>query len=436
MSARISRTAVSRAGLLLIGLLALFWATRPRRADDAAPVARQPVQAPSSFGPAAKFVFAAPSESLVAVREGDEYWIVHPFRDRADPLFFEEARRQAMTLAALRVLPDRPDGAFGLAPPRHRVTIVDRGGAEWTLWLGDPTPVGGQVYGTTDPAAGPVVVLDEFAVRKYFTPQVESLRDPVAVPLRSGPPDSIAVLAGEHSLRARRVRTDLWAARQPAGLELDPVHVNQIVQHLRGPNLAGFPAAPADDGALGLAPPRVVWVVYQSGRAETLEVGRLTPDQRGVYVRPSRRDRPAILASDFYRQLVDGWPALAERRLLRLSAAEIDTIRFLAPDGAGEYLRTQGGWIRHPGGAPVDPGRWERDLAFLTALQWVRWPSSGNRPPEPSLILRLAGAERAETVSLAAGDSLAWARRGRRPEWGPVPPAAWQAWSYRARQGL
>lgn len=433
MSPRVTRTSVTRAVLLLGFALAVVWATRSRRpAAETSHAAA--VSAGPEFAAVHRLVFTSGGDSLVVARRGEAYWILHPFHDRADPLLVEEVRRQARSIAALRVLPDEVGPAFGLTPPRRRVAITDADGRLWSLRIGDPTPVGGQVYGALDGAGAPVVVLDEFTVGKFFAPADFTLRDPVPAPLRAGPPDSIEVRAGARSLRARRLGAERWVAREPAGLELDPLRINQVVQQLRGPNLIGFPRPPGDPIEHGLDAPRVIWILHQGDRAETVTVGRATPDGRGVYVRPSGRTLPAILGSDYFRQLVDGWPGLADRHLVRIVAGEIDTVSLLAPRPGGSYRRSAEGWVRDPGAVPADAAMIERDVAALAALQWLRWPDSPDRPAGPFLTLRLAGGGSAETLSLAGGDTTGWARRGALPLWGPVSRLVWQTWEYRFRE--
>lgn len=424
-----------REALLLLGLAAaVAWVARLREERPVGP-APLPVALDPAFGVVARYEFTGAGGTLVAERRGEEFWIVRPIEDRADPMFFAELERHLQKLAPSRTLPDTAGGPFGLDPPRAEARMTNAEGETWALQIGDETPIGAQVYARAGGPGRPILLLDGFGVRRFLQPELNTLRDPVAAALRAGPADSLTVLVPGRELWARREPTaERWIAREPPDLELDAARVNQVVRLLRGPNLSGYPPWGVDPAQLGLASPRAVWVLHQAARHETVRVGRATSNLKGVFVFPSGRAYPAVLSSDHFRLLVDGWPALADRRLLTLPADSVWSVRFLEP-ASGGYRREAGAWRREADGeAAARPEALGEELRNLAQLQWRAWPETDAAPRSSGrLVIELRSETRAETLRLAAGtDSTAWARSTRRPVWGEIARTAWDTWSHRA----
>jgi hypothetical protein len=277
-------------------------------------------------------------------------------------------------------------------------------------------------------------LLDRFTVRKYFYPELRTVRDPVPTALRPGPIDSVAVLVPGRELHAARISRELWRMRVPAGLEADPLVLNGVVRQLRDPSIIDYPPPSAPLRTLGLDPPRAAWVLCQGSRQDTVWVGHGAPDQQGVYILPAHREGPAVLSSEHFRSLVDGWPGLVDRRLLRLAMDSVTVVEF--PGCSLSFHREQGTWRRYPGGSEMPrASALKQDLVNLAALRWTRYPLPEELPPRGAerLVVRLATPSKAETLALAAPvDTLGWARATHASRWGRVPAATWIAWSYHA----
>jgi hypothetical protein len=336
---------------------------------------------------------------------------------------------------------------FGLQPPRHRLEISTPAGEIWSIAIGDTVPVGGRVYAHVEDPLAPntVLLLREFGARRDFFPTADQLRDRVALPLQSPVVDSIEVTAGPYHLRAVRNSADYWIAEEPVGLELDPLPIHRALRQLRTPTIREFLPADADPADYGFAPPRSTWIVFDGAHAETVRVGAATPEADGVYVIPAGRKAIGELPSDTYRELVDGWPGLASRRISYHTAPAIERIEFPGTEAA--YVRSDSGWVRLPERRLVRNGpALVRDLENLLALQWEKYPLGREHPDisAESVRIRLVpdstGAANAapfqpgsDLVTLAAHgeEGVAFARTDRRDLWGRVPENAFRIWSYR-----
>ena len=430
--------------LVLLGLLAWFWVLRSGKPVE---VDLSAYAAPPWVMNAERVVYTSGADSIVVERRGDRFEIVHPISDHADPTRVLQALQAAIRLAPIRVLPGVDLAAFGLDPPRHRLDLSTPAGQTWSIAIGDTVPVGSRIYAHVEGPLEPntVLLLREFGARRDFFPTADQLRDRVALPLQSPIVDSVYVFAGSYHLRAVRNSRDFWIAREPLGLELDPLPIHRAIRLLRTPMIREFLPADADPRDYGFDPPRATWITFDGARAETVRIGGVTPEADGVYVRPARRNAIGELPADTYRELVDGWPGLASRRLSYQDAASIERIEFPGTEAA--YVRSDSGWVRLPEGRLVRNGpALLRDLSNLLALQWETYPlrAESPAPTAESVQVRLVpdSTAVAATPPFAPGPDLitlsangekdgSYARTERRSLWGHVPETALRTWSYR-----
>lgn len=430
---------MSRSGALPQVLLwialsgALFWVLSLRRQVPESRSVSSTLAPSSDFGSPTRFAFRDGGDSVVVVREGGRWRITHPLRDLASPFTMEEIWRQIGTLRASRVLPDKDAARFGLAPPRRGVAVEDEAGRRWRLEIGDSAAVASAYYARTTDGTRRIVLVDRYATRRYLMPLLRELREPIPAPLPPGPLDSIWVETRESRLRAVRRRAELWESLEPRGLGLDPLRINRALERLRQPTLQDFAHGPINRKLAGLDPPRARWVLFHGGEAETVNIGHPTPDERQVFCEPARRELSALMSSDFYRDLVDGWPALADLRLTRIPFDSIESVTAFEPGSPG-YERAGAGWKRVPEGHAVrDAEGTSRAIQNLTLVQWRRYPRAERAPDAGArLALRVATATRAETLLFSSPiDSTVLARSTLRARWGEVSPTAWNTWSYR-----
>lgn len=424
---------VVRLGLsiALVGLIVWFWMLRARTAPEGAP---SDVAAPEEFGEPERLVFRSATDSVVVERDGEGYRIVWPFIDRGATTRIKDIARNAVDLDPTRVLSE-DTGRYRLNPPEHTLTLYAASGRSWTIAMGDSSAVGTEIYARVVGPGQPVFLMRSFTVRRYFHPDESWLRDPVSLPLESPVIDSIHVWNRTHPLRARRADADRWIAISPPGLALDPLPINRTLRELRGPNLRGFEpeAVPA---MVGLDPPRARWVAYQGARSESIAIGDFVDSTATeLYVLPSGRSVVARMSSDFFRDLVDGWPALAAQHLLGGSADSVQAVRFLEGGDRGGYRKEGGFWLREPSGIKVGGTEaLEFDLNNLIKLRWTRYPIERLSQHGSRLTLRLEYPARAETLWFAGaeGDTIAQARSSLRRRWGMIDATQFRIWKYRS----
>ena len=416
------RTRVVELTLLAALLGAVAWVVQLQRRQPA-PAGPVDVGPGPAFRSPARLSIPSGQDSVVLTNTGDDYVIVHPVRDRADPLFVAEVLRSIGTLTATRVLTGGAGGAYGLEGPGPTMRVTSAEGHTWALRLGDEEPTGSLVYARVGGPSAPPFLLDRFTVRKYFLPKLQTVRDPSPTALRPGPLDSVVVLVPGREFRAVRLDRDLWQLRVPAGLHADPAALNPAIRHLRDPNILDYPSPAVPLSTLGLDPPRAVWILCQGARQDTVRVGHGTPDQRGVFILPARRRAAAVLSSERFPSLVSGWPGLVDRHLLRLAIDSVDVVEF--PGSSVSFRREQGVWRRHPAGTALErASALEQDLTNLAALRWTRYPLPEDPPPRAAarLAVRLATSAAAETLILAApAESLGWGRATHARRWGRSP---------------
>jgi hypothetical protein len=438
VSPRSGRPWLFRGTLLLALAAVLLWAWLARQRKPG-PSTDDLLGPGDSFGEPTRLVFLQDRDSVVVVRRGETYWVVYPIADRANELRLAQTGRTLRKLRAKRVLPDTSGAVYGLSPPRARIEAVGKNGVRWGLALGDSSPVQKQIYARLDGAGQPIVLLDHFDVQRDFLPSLTELRSPVVLPLPSPLVDSISVVTPEYRLRAYRVSREKWIAREPAGLKLDPLPINRAIGYLRQPQIHEF----LDDStgslhSMGLDPPRATWIVCQAGRCDSVRFGNPTGPGQTVYCIPAERERPVLLAYGFYRDFVDGWPRLADLRLLSLDPDSVLSVDFLRGGEGGGYRKADSGWVREPGDLTVSGRRGlKRDLENLTKLRWRSYPVREAAPPgdpDERLELRLATASRAETLVLAEAeaDTLAWTTSSWRRRWGKAAAADYRVWRYRS----
>ncbi|MFN8546838.1 MAG: DUF4340 domain-containing protein [Candidatus Eisenbacteria bacterium] len=420
-----------------IALLALLFAggawitTLQRRA--------KPAVESLDFGPMPRIaslerlVLIGAGDSLVVEARRGAYWVVHPIVDRASDEAMAEVLRQLNGLKAQRLLPESGGSAFGLEPPRSRLRAIGSRGEHYSLALGDSAAVASALYAR---AGGRIALIDAFTARRYFRPNLAYLRDSYPTALGPGPVDSIEVVAGTFGFAARRLSAEHWVTRYPRGLDLDPLPVNRAIQFLRTPTIRDYDDRSRDWSALGLDPPRALWILHQGGRADTVRIGHPTADQQAVRIMPSHRPVVALMGSDFFRDFVDGWPRLAECRLMSMPVDSVQSIEFVGR-GAG-FRRSEGGWSAHPSERAVeDTASFGRDLRNLHALRWREYPLHASTPRgDASIAIRLASVARDETLFFAVeNDTVAYAKSTRRARWGVVSAFVPRSWRYRANHG-
>jgi hypothetical protein len=293
-----------------------------------------------------ELVFQRGPSTIRVVREGDGFWIVAPYRDRADDQFIAQSLRVAGTLTPLRILPDTSAAPFGLRPPAAVWTCRWPGGMHQIL-LGDSLPAGGGRFARSSGSSA-VLVVDPFLARRFLSPPAAAIHQQTAARLDVGPLDSVRIATREEHLLVVRRRADFWEFIEPLRVEGSAAQISRAVDALRNDGLTQFlgPTDRSDLRAMGLDPPRAIWTLVQGGRRQTVRIGHPTPDEKSVHVIPAGREVVALIGSENFRQWVDGISRLRENLVLRAPADSVRRVRVSDRLSSRLYTRTgRGGWI-------------------------------------------------------------------------------------------
>ncbi len=369
------------------------------------------------------------------VREADGFWIVEPYRDRADDRFVAQSIEVAATFTPLRSLPDTAGGLFGLTPPGAVWSCRWEGGG-YEVALGDSLPAGGGRFARAGESRQ-VLVIDSFLARRYLNPPVVELHNPMAAQLEVGPVDSALIETREEALAAVRHRADFWEFVRPLHVEASAAQLARAVEALRSDGLTEFlgPTERLDLKALGLDPPRATWTLVQGKRRQSVRIGHPTDDEKSVRVIPAGRDVVALISSESFRQWVDGIRRLRETLLLSTPPDSVTRVEVDGPGGRRVFVRSNPGVWKEAASAEtlaVRSGALSlmiQNTCQVRAAGFRDEASLAKFPKEIRLCFRrMSGTT--DTLRIAAprgGVSLAWSRR--QPGTCEISGDPYRAWS-------
>ena len=379
-------------------------------------------------------LFERGAQRIRVVLEADGFWIVEPYRDRADDRFLRAAIRVAATLAPERVLPDTAGDRFGLAPPAAAWSATWEGG-RFRIVFGDTLPAGGGRYAMPE-GSQRVWVLDPFLVRRYLTPPAREIHSAIPAPVGIGRVDSVRISTREEEVLLARSPGGEWKLLHPLRTEADPRIVQRAVNDLRKETITEIlgPVDSIDLAERGLRPPRATWTLIQGGLRSEVRIGHPTPDQQSIHIIPAGRDVVALMPSESFRILVDGTARLRDPRLFLHPPETVRSIEIRSRMSARTFARSDGqGWVEIEEGTqrPVRSDAMETAIGNLLALRSIGFPdpAAGLRAGV-DLTLRLGLRDgTVDTLQLARpleGSGIAWAAR--RPGPAEVPAAVHRTW--------
>jgi hypothetical protein len=371
------------------------------------------------------------------VREGDGFWIVEPYRDRAAEEMIAQSLRVAATIEPLRTLPDTTGAPFGLDHP-SAIWKCRWDGGEYSIEIGDSIPAGGGRYARRSGSAQ-IVVVDPFLVRRFLAPPVQDVHSMTACPVDVGPIDSVRIATREEKIVIVRRRPDYWEIVAPIHAEASAPEVTRAVQNLRTTTMSQVlgPAERFDLRPMGLEPPRAVWTLVQGRTRSTARIGSPTPDQRNVHVIPSGRDVVGWIGSESFRAWVDGTARLRESRMLWASPESVVAVVVQRGGTRRSFIKVAGrGWREQSERDTLDVRQDAMSQAVenLCALRAVAYQVPGASPVGgPPLTVRMRmGDSRGDSLVLFEPRAGAAAALGTRQS-GPcmvseVPFRTWSLW--------
>ncbi|MBM3285774.1 MAG: DUF4340 domain-containing protein [Candidatus Eisenbacteria bacterium] len=418
--------------LLLVVLVALLL----RREDRTGSPTESAVLEGGAFDPSVvtEVLFQRRGERIRVVRESDGFWIVQPYRDRADDRFLAQSIKVAATMSPLRILPDTSSEPFGLHRPIARWSCLWPGGS-YTILLGDSLPASGGRFARAggDPR---IRVVDPFLSMRYLAPPKDDIHAPEATSIEVGPLDSLEVVTREERIRIIRRRADRWEIVSPLLAEGSAVTIGRAVAALRSEKLQSIlgPTGEVDLAAAGLDPPRATWTLHQGRLHQSVRIGHPTKDQRSVFVIPAGRDVVAMIDSESFRPWVDGLKLLREPLLLDVAYDSLQAVRIEGGSLSRLFHRLPAGdWAEIAGKETLAVrsegfGRMARNTCQIRAIAFHSGPPPRTLPGEIAILLA-GGGGGVDTLRLGHdGGETAVAVSRRQPTACGIPSEVYRLW--------
>lgn len=117
---------------------------------------------------------AQPDETVVVIRQGDQWQLVQPVAGPADAAEVEFVVVNLTRVRGARPLPGDDLAQFGLAPPLATLTVTQSDGSVATLDVGEESPTGSGTYARTESGQ---VVLVPYSLADVIATQAVMLRE-------------------------------------------------------------------------------------------------------------------------------------------------------------------------------------------------------------------------------------------------------------------
>ncbi len=282
MKAR-TRTAVTTLALLAavaaaVGI-AFFGVEKPRRSEEARQESEEKVVVLDPARAAGIAVDAKGGTVKLARTAGQPWRVVAPFEAPADAVAVQSLLDAVAGLKRLsRVAdPGTPLAAYGLEPPRARVTVSLEGGGEESVALGTDNPFDASLYvragsGGVDRVSG--------AARWSLEKDLFDLRDKRLLPIEEGAVTRLELRGKVPYVLAREGGG--WRLVSPQADLADEAAVGRILGALRDLRATRFADAPGPDRDFGLDRPRWTVKVTDPSGERVLVVGVPPKKEPGV----------------------------------------------------------------------------------------------------------------------------------------------------------
>ncbi len=366
MKAR-ARTALTTLGLLAAVAAALFLAWRgvekPAERDAAGKEAEEKLLAVARDQ--VKAVRLASKGQEVRLERADGGWrIAAPVATAADR---GAAGALLDTVLGLRrrqrvAEPDAGAGAFGLDPPRLRLTLELAGGGSRTVEAGAENSFDGSLFVRVD--GGPVVTVAP-GTRYGLEKGLFDLREKQLFPVEEKDGARLEVKGPKAAFALTRQGGE-WRLAAPVAGRADEAAVDGLLSTLRDLRAVRFDDAPGPERRYGLDRPRWTVKLAAAGGAErTLELGAPPPKDAkgGAKPGPGAKAEPemwarvsgsralaAVSAAEVKGLEVDPW-ALRDKSVLRFETGRVAAVRV---ERGGEVIEARRGAPAPDGGASRD----------------------------------------------------------------------------------
>ncbi len=273
-------------------------------------------------------------------RQGAAWEITKPLKAKADPAALENLVK---VLAQLKMDRDLGPGdlkTFGLDQPGTVVSFTVKG-EQHRLALGSLAPANKGYYARKD--EGPNILVISIQSKDVLDQPLTSLRDKT---LLASNPDQVKSL----KIRTDKTRVELektgaaawrWVGRPDFRVRAD--RVDQLLREFQTAGISGFPPAPKDLQAVGLAPQAKTEITLVTPQgAETLFLG--SGAGQDIYARQGAQGPVVQVNQALPEQLAKSLANLEDRRLWSGSVAEVGKMVWGVPDKKWSAVRGKDFW--------------------------------------------------------------------------------------------
>jgi hypothetical protein len=210
-----------------------------------------------------------------ALAKKDTGWVVtEPMATEADPTESASLVTNIASMEQTRVVDENAGdlAPYGLEEPRIKVAFKAEGDVSGEVFLGDTTPMQGDVY-ATKPGSNRVFLVSSF-IQTTFDKKPFDLRDKRVVKFERDKVDSLEITRGRNTLQLTRSGSD-WKIEKPLAARGDYAAIEGLLTRLSTAGMASIVNDKAADlKKLGLEPPDMRITVGMGSSRAALEIGR------------------------------------------------------------------------------------------------------------------------------------------------------------------
>lgn len=361
--------------------LFLFIVLVERRIGGVAPAAAPSRLLPELAPAQVTSVEVASAQETLRVERADFAWkltapVAYPAQARLIEAFLDACTRLTSRIdipAADRASQPRGLAAYGLQPPRARVTL-QQGGRSFELRLGSPSPVGDSVYAQV--AGDDSVKVVEASLLDLFPRTVDEWRDPALVNLEGLAFNRLEVRAGARGFEVTRdPATRLWQITKPPPLKrANNPKINLILEGIQQWRVQQFvtdnPSAPLE--LYGLQPPQAELIIGQgTNDLVVVQFGGSPTNAPGlVHARRLSHTNVVLVKADWLEALVAPVSAFRDDQLLAFDPAQAAQIDVQSATPFALQRQTNGAWrVAEPFGFAADTELVREFLRHLGSLK-------------------------------------------------------------------
>jgi hypothetical protein len=285
------------------------------------------------------------SETISAVKRDEHWHLTEPLSVPADDQKYREMVRYLTELRQLRVVEEQPStlDPFGLNAPVLEVRVYMKEPAPpLVLRLGDKNPTGSGYY--TQVEGRPAVYLTSTAAKDVLDASLFDLRDKTVLAFDPAAVQEVQLASDTASpVHLLRQDADHWQITAPVSAPADAKQVQALLRSIHDTKVQTFVAESAADlEPYGLQTPalRLALTMGQERSVKALLLGRVEPDRKGIYARPSDGSNIVLLPQQFWDNLPKTATALRDKTLLRYDRDHITRLELHSADEQIVITRT------------------------------------------------------------------------------------------------